>query len=162
MTAGRAASTVTDPRGWVEPPPDRPSRSRSSKTNRVVSSAEGPGSRQAYSTPAPAGPQTMGRRPALAPAAASASSTSASRPSQNVTRTTVLGEPAAGTMSHHGNDTSDPATTGVPPAAAISSDIRRARSVTPDSVPSSSTPTRKNAADQASSTADGTSAEPAA
>src|ERR1700691_1209767 len=128
----------------------------------MVSSSETPGSRQAYSMPAPAGPLTMGRRPALAPAAASASSTWASLLSQKDTRTTSAGEPAAGTRSHHRNGTSERATAGVPPADAISSDIRLARSATPDSVPSSSTPIRKNAADQASSTAEGTSAETAA
>ena len=65
-------------------------------------------------------------------------------------------------MSHHRSGASDRATTGVPPADAISSAIRPARSATPDDVPSSNTPIRRNPADQASSTADGTSAEPAA
>ena len=59
---------------------------------------------------------------------------------------------------------SETATTGVPPAAASSSALCLARSLTPDGVPSSSTPTRSTTGGpvHSSSTADGTSAEPAA
>ena len=156
------------PRSSPEPSADsanRPSsRSRSALTNRAAASGPVSWSRQAYSRPAPAGPLTAGRMPLLAPAPASASSTPASWPTQNVTLTTVCGAPASGTASHHRNDPSARAVVGCAPADSSRSDIRLARSATPDGVPSSRTPTRSISGTpvHSSSTADGTSADPAA
>ena len=119
-----------------------------------------PGSRQAYSAPAPAGPLTAGRTPAAAPAAATASSTGPSELTQNETRTTVT---ESGSAPQRAGAVSATAT--APPGAASNSDICLARSATPGPVPSSSTPTRSGRCDppgQSSSTADGTSVEPAA
>src|SRR5207244_713653 len=137
--ASGAVSTTTPARGPRGPAdPSAPAtRSRSIVTNRAASASEVPGSRQAYSAPAPAGPLTAGLTPASAPAAATASSTGPSELTQNDTRTTVT-EPGsapqrAGAVS---------ATDITPPGKASSSDICLDRSATPGPVPSSSTPTR--------------------
>src|SRR5436305_11047633 len=88
-TAGGAVSTATPPRGPADPSAPA-TRSRSAVTNRAASASEVPGSRQAYSAPAPADPLTAARTPASAPAAASVSSTGPSALTQNETRTRVL------------------------------------------------------------------------
>ena len=155
-TGAGAASTTTLPRA----PRARPIRSRSTVTNRAAASCEVSGSRQAYSAPAPAGPLTAGRTAASSPAAASASSTAPSELTQNETRITALGD---GSCPHRAGGAS--ATAAAPPAAASSSDSCLARSATPEDVPSTSTPTRSARCEppgQSSSTAEGTSAEPAA
>src|SRR5207237_2731584 len=88
-TSGGARGPATPPRGPADSGAPA-TRSRSAVTTRAASASEVPGSRQAYSAPAPAGPLTAGLTPAAAPATATASSTAPSALTQNDTRTTVL------------------------------------------------------------------------
>src|SRR5207237_1143934 len=108
---GDPASTVTLPRGA---PVLRPATcSRSAVTNRATAGTGVSGSRQAYSAPAPAGPVTAGRTPALSPAATSARSTESSALTQNDTRTTVAPEGSA----PHRTGAVPETETGPPPAS---------------------------------------------